>query len=186
MNLRLIRTGDENPEFPKASLWLRFGARLVDTLVAWLLYKVTGPAGIVMAFLYTLFADAMINGQSVGKKLFGVKAIYLPSRSGVRHRDSVLRNGPFGLVIILFMMPDFGILAFAFGALGIGSVEAWSAFRHPSGQRLGDLWAQTQVIDGKDVISQGEMLQAQTEARALGSSQPRVSAQTDFRKERES
>jgi hypothetical protein len=33
----------------------------------------------------------------------------------------------------------------------IGSVEVWGALRDPLGQRRGDWWAQTQVVDGKVV-----------------------------------
>jgi hypothetical protein len=150
-------------------MFLRAGARVVDVGIAWLLYSATGPAGVVMALLYILFADAMIQGQSLGKKLFGVKAIFLPTRQGVRHRDSVLRNAPFGLVIILFMMPDLGLKAFIGGLVVIGGIEAVRAIRDPHGLRLGDLWAQTQVIDGKVAAGQGELVaRTAEEARATG------------------
>lgn len=168
MSLKLVR-GDDQPELPKASMFLRTGARAFDLAIAWLLFQGTGPAGVVMALLYILFADAMIYGQSIGKKLFGVKAIFLPTRAPVRHRDSVLRNAPFGLVIILFMMPDLGFKAFIGGTIVIGGIEAFKAWRHPQGLRLGDLWAQTQVIDGKVVAGQGELVRpAAEEARAAG------------------
>lgn len=169
MTLRVVRGGEEQPELPKASLFLRAGARVLDLGIAWLLYMGTGPAGIVMALLYILFADAMIYGQSLGKKMFGVKAIFLPTRAPVRHRDSVLRNAPFGLVIILFMMPDLGFKAFIGGTIVIGGIEAFNAWRHPQGLRLGDLWAQTQVIDGKVMAGPGELVRpAAEEARATG------------------
>jgi hypothetical protein len=164
--LRVVK-GSDDQHYPKASLFLRAGARLVDCAVAWLLYKSTGPAGVVMALMYILFADAMIQGQSLGKKLFGVKAIFLPTRQGARHRDSVLRNAPFGLVIILYMMPDLGHIAFIGGAIVIGGIEAVRVIRDPQGLRLGDLWAQTQVIDGKVPAGQGEVIRpAGEEARA--------------------
>ena len=170
MSLKLVRPGDPQQDYPKASMFLRAGARLVDIGIAWLLYIATGPAGIVMALLYILFADAMIYGQSLGKKLFGVKAIFLPTRSVVRHRDSVLRNAPFGLVIIFAMMPDLGVKAFVGGALVIGGIEAVRAWRDPQGLRLGDLWAQTQVIDGKEPAAQGDLVTRvdEEEARATG------------------
>ena len=170
MSLKLVRPGDPKWDYPKASMWLRGGARLVDIGIAWLLYSATGPAGIVMALLYVLFADAMIYGQSPGKKLFGVKAIFLPTRSVVRHRDSVLRNAPFGLVVILAMMPDLGFKAFIGGTIVIGGIEAFRAWRDPQGFRLGDLWAQTQVIDGKEPAAQADAIprQAEEEARATG------------------
>jgi uncharacterized RDD family membrane protein YckC len=102
-----------------------------------------------MAFLYILFADGMLQGQSPGKKIFGVKVIYLPTRTGARHRDSVLRNAPFGLIILLFMMPELGMKAFLAGLVVIGGIEALQCWRDRDGLRLGDGWAQTQVIDGK-------------------------------------
>jgi len=108
----------------------------------------------VMALLYLLFADGMLHGQSLGKKLWGVKVIYLPNRAPARHRDSVLRNSPLGLAIIFGMMPDVGARAFVAGVLVVGAIEAWKVYRDPLGIRLGDAWAETQVVDGKVVIGQ--------------------------------
>lgn len=163
--LRVVGT-EEGPRYPKASLLLRGGARLVDLVIAWVLYLSTGPAGIVIALLYLLFADGMLVGQSLGKKLFGVKVIYLPTGAGARHRDSVLRNAPFGLVIILSMMPELGFKAFIAGAVVIGGIEAVRCWRDPDGVRLGDAWAQTQVIDGKVVAGQPQFVPPREEARA--------------------
>lgn len=149
IGLRLVKGDGSGSPYPKASLLLRAGARLVDVAIAWALYVSTGPAGIVLALLYLLLADGMLQGQSPGKKLFGVKVVYLPSRAPARYRDSVLRNAPFGLVIILSMMPELGLKAFLAGAVVIGGIEAVKCLRDVDGVRLGDLWAQTQVVDGK-------------------------------------
>jgi uncharacterized RDD family membrane protein YckC len=164
-NLRVV--GEEGPEgspFPKCSLWLRAGARVLDLAIAYGLNAVGGRAGLVMAFLYLLLADGLLNGQSVGKRLCGVKVLYLPHRVAARFRESVLRNAPLGLVVLLRMMPDetlapgasssgpsAGAIAFFAGAVLIGGIEAWNVLRHPLGMRLGDSWAETQVVDGKDV-----------------------------------
>jgi len=152
--LRLVNEAEGSP-YPKASLVLRGGARLIDLAVAVGLYRVTGPAGVLVALLYLLFADGMLQGQSVGKKIFGVKVVYLPTRTPARHRDSVLRNAPFGLVLLLGMMPELGMGAFLAGAMLVGGVEAWKVLRDPLGMRLGDDWAETQVVDGKVVAGQG-------------------------------
>ena len=166
-NLRVVND-DDGTHYPRASLFLRAGARLVDVTIAWLLFKSTGPAGTVIALMYLLFADGMLQGQSLGKKAFGVKVVYLPTRQGARNRDSVLRNAPFGLVVILSMMPDLGFKAFVGGIVVIGGIEAWKVWRDQHGLRLGDLWAQTQVVDGKVSIgSPGVIPQTQQrEARA--------------------
>ena len=164
-SLRIVREGEPSG-YPKASLLLRAGARIVDVAIAWALYWSTGPAGVVMALLYLLFADGMLQGQSPGKKIFGVKVVYLPTKSGARHRDSVLRNAPFGLIIILSMMPELGARAFFAGLAVIGSIEALQCLRDKEGLRLGDSWAQTQVIDGKVQADQPQRIQAQQENRA--------------------
>ncbi len=151
--LRLV-SEDTKPTspYPKASLLLRGGARLVDVAVAWGLYVVCGAAGAVVALLFLLLADGMIQGQSVGKRIFGVKVVHLPTRSAARHRDSTLRNAPLALIVLLGMMPaPLGPVAAAAGLLVIGGVEAWRVLRDPLGWRLGDTWAQTQVVDGKVV-----------------------------------
>lgn len=163
--LRVV-SDNERALSPKANLLLRGCARAVDVVIAFTLYKSTGPAGIVIAFLYTLFADGMIVGQSPGKKLFGVKVLYLPTKQGARHRDSVLRNAPFGLIIILSMMPELGFRAFIAGCVVIGAIEAVKCIRDPDGLRLGDLWAQTQVVDGKVVSSEPQTTPMTEHARA--------------------
>ncbi len=138
--------------YPKASLWLRLGARLVDVLVAWGFHVVGGGAGNVLALLFLLLADGMLQGQSVGKRIFGVKVMHLPTRSAARHRDSTLRNAPLALIVLLGMMPPpLGLVAGLAGLVVIGGVEALRVVRDPLGWRLGDTWAQTQVVDGKVV-----------------------------------
>ena len=44
--------------------------------------------------------------------------------------------------------------------LVISAVEAWKAVRDPLGRRLGDVWAQTQVVDGKVVSGSQAMARA--------------------------
>jgi len=45
--------------------------------------------------------------------------------------------------------------------LVIGAVEAWKAVRDPLGRRFGDVWAQTQVVDGKVVSGSQALARAQ-------------------------
>ncbi len=166
-SLRVVGEEEGSP-YPKASLFLRGCARAIDLAIAWVLFVSTGPAGFVVALLYVLFADGMLQGQSMGKKLFGVKVVYLPTRQGARHRDSVLRNSPFGLVMVLGMMPDLGLRAFIGGCGVVGAIEIAKVLRDPLGLRLGDLWANTQVTDGKVIAGEGLLATPQREARATG------------------
>jgi hypothetical protein len=61
--------------------------------------------------------------------------------------ESVAAGASFG--------PSAGTIAFFAGVALIGGVETWHVLRHPLGMRLGDVWADTQVIDGKDVAAGG-------------------------------
>lgn len=167
--LRVVSQGREGSPFPKASLPLRALARAFDVASALGLYQLTGQAGAVVALLFLLLADGMLSGQSAGKRLFGVKVIHLPTRAAGRYRESVLRNAPFALVVLLGMMPHpLGPVAFLGGAVVIGGVEAWKVVRDPLGLRLGDIWAQTQVIDGKVVVGSRVIPPPTATARAPG------------------
>jgi uncharacterized RDD family membrane protein YckC len=168
--LRLVQ-GGEPPHYPKASLRLRFGARAIDAALAFGLFRASGNAGALMAMLYLLFCDGMFAGQSIGKKIFGVKVIHLPSRLGARHRDSFLRNAPLAFVVILSMLPEIGVWAFWGGLALVGTLESLQVLRDPNGIRLGDTWAQTQVIDGKDLAEdeQAQSILHRQPAKALRS-----------------
>ncbi len=168
-SLRLVSEQETGSPYPKCSLLLRAVARLVDLCVAAGIYNMTGAAGSAMALLFLLLADGMFAGQSPGKRIAGVKVVHLPTRAACRFRESMLRNAPFGLVVLFGMMPSpLGQVALLAGAAVIGSVEAYRALRDPLGWRLGDIWAQTQVIDGKVVAGMGELTDSPEGARAPG------------------
>jgi uncharacterized RDD family membrane protein YckC len=137
--------------YPKASLLLRAGARLLDLAIANAFLLLGLRPGCVVALIYMLLADGLLGGQSIGKRLCGVKVMHLPTRSVARTRDSVLRNAPFGLMFLLGLMPELGGRALLVGALVILSVESWRCWRSPLGLRIGDVLAETQVVDGKVV-----------------------------------
>ncbi len=156
-NLRVVTPGELNQSpYPKASLLLRTGARMVDVAVAWGLFVVFGPGGGILSLVFLLLADGMFGGQSVGKRICGIKVVFLPSRAPARYRDSLVRNAPLALIVLLSMMPvPLGLGAFLGGVFVIGGIEARRVFKDPLGLRLGDVWAQTQVVDGKVVAGQG-------------------------------
>jgi uncharacterized RDD family membrane protein YckC len=148
--------------YPKCALWLRLGARASDLAIAWAIFVVGERVGPVLALLYLLLGDGVLQGQSLGKRLFGVKVVYLPTRAAGRKRDSTLRNAPIAFPIVLGMMPEpLGLYAFFAGALLVGLVEGFQVWRDPLGLRLGDHWAQTQVVDGKVPIDAGVLARSE-------------------------
>lgn len=149
----------EGSPYPKADLTLRALARLVDFLVAFALAWCAPPVGPIAAAVYMLVADALMNGQSLGKRLFGVRAISVSRRAPAGLVESVLRNSPFALVAV------FGSVALLWPALFVAGpaillFEGYRAVTEPQGIRMGDLFADTQVVDGKVL------------ARPAGASQP--------------
>jgi uncharacterized RDD family membrane protein YckC len=159
--------GSPESPYPRCSRVLRLLARSADVGVAYALAVAAGRAGLVVALLYVLLADGIFHGQSAGKRIFGVRAVFLPLRAGARFRDSTLRNAPLALVVLLRMMPEpLGLRAFLGGLVVIGGVETWKSLRDPLGRRFGDVWAQTQVVDGK-VVS-GAVAESQAASVAVG------------------
>lgn len=148
--LRVVSGDEAEPAYPKCSLFLRGGARLLDVAVAWAIDFYLGPAGKVAALLYLLLADGLLRGQSIGKRMFGIKVVHLPSGIGAGYRESVLRNAPFGLVLLFAVIPrPLGPYLAGAAAVVVGAIEALRVVRDSRGLRLGDAWATTQVVDGK-------------------------------------
>lgn len=167
--LRVVSKQEGGSPYPKCSLLFRGMARLADVAIALGLFRLGGPAGTLMALLFLLLADGMLQGQSPGKRIFGIKVVHLPTRSSARYRESVLRNAPFGLVVLLGMMPyPLGVGAFIAGAVVIGGIEGWKVLRDPLGLRLGDAWASTQVTDGKVVAGSAAIAQPSDPLREPG------------------
>lgn len=144
---------DARPEgspYQKADLWLRGLARGVDFLLAFALATLGHELGAILAVVYLLLADGFLHGQSPGKRLFGVRAMYIPGKSPAGYRESALRNADFALVALFYVVPLGWILLLLVG-LPIIAFEAWMVWTDRLGIRIGDIFADTQVVDGKVV-----------------------------------
>jgi uncharacterized RDD family membrane protein YckC len=158
---------DDRPEgspYPKADLTLRALARLVDSALAVLLVVSAPPVGPFAAALYLLAADSLFHGQSPGKRLFGVRVIVVPRRAPAGVQESLLRNSPFALVAVFASVPWLWLIFFVAGLL-IVAFESYLVFTDRLGIRIGDVFADTQVVDAK-VLAQAE------ERRALATPAP--------------
>ncbi len=89
---------------------------------------------------YILLRDSLGKGQSFGKKVFGLKVIKLDNGLSCSPGDSFMRNLlGFGFILANFFLPFFTIpLLF---------IEPWTILKSEKGQRIGDRWARTQVVD---------------------------------------
>ena len=142
---------DARPEgspYPKADLTLRGLARLVDFTLAFVIAQTAPQVGPVIAALYLLAADGLMNGQSVGKRIFGIRTVIVPRRAPAGYHESVLRNAPFALVAVFWAVPLLWPMFFVAG-LPIVGFEAYMIFTDRLGIRIGDVFADTQVVDAK-------------------------------------
>jgi uncharacterized RDD family membrane protein YckC len=144
---------DARPEgspYPKADLGLRGLARGVDFLLAFGLATLGHELGAILAVVYLLVADGVLHGQSPGKRLFGVRAMRIPDRTPAGYKESFLRNAVFALVALFYVVPLGWILLLLVG-LPIIAFESWMVWSDRLGIRIGDIFADTQVVDGKVV-----------------------------------
>lgn len=106
--------------------------------------------GIVAAGLYILISDGFFNGQSIGKKLVGLRVVLTePGREGQKctFRRSAVRNLPYAVVVVFGAIPIFGwFIVLPLGVLFM-LIEAYFVYADDQGIRIGDIYAGTQVID---------------------------------------
>jgi len=138
----------DKPQYPKADLTLRGLARLADFTIALGVATTAPGVGPLVAAIYLLLADGLMQGQSVGKRIFGVKAVLPQTRAAAGFPESVLRNAPFAAVTVCWAVPLLWPLFFLVGLPVLG-YEAWRVYEEPLGRRLGDRLAETQVVDAK-------------------------------------
>ena len=137
----------ESP-YPKADLTLRGLARLADFTIAFGMATTAPGVGPLLAAAYLLLADGLLQGQSPGKKIFGVKAVVPATRAPVGFQESMQRNAPFAVVATFWALPHLWLL-FVVVAVPVVAFETWRVIDEPLGRRFGDRLAETQVVDAK-------------------------------------
>lgn len=115
-----------------ASRGQRFMAALIDVVLLWAACLVPG-IGIVLALAYGFTKDAwpILEGQSIGKKAMGIRAVHRASGKPITgdYITAIIRQ--VSLFIPLFNVVDAGMV--------------FSADR----RRFGDRWADTVVIEDR-------------------------------------
>jgi len=129
--------------YAKADLKRRLLAALVDgVLVAVTLfyYRALGSPQYLLAGVAYLMLRDVIAGRSVGKFLCGLMVVNLETGQPCGLGAAIQRN-------LLFLIPGANAVAVF--------LETSTCVKDPQGQRLGDRFALTQVVDGfgaKDVV----------------------------------
>jgi uncharacterized RDD family membrane protein YckC len=99
-----------------------------------------------IATIYFLLRDSIFDGQSVGKRLLGLRVVDVKTSQPGARRESILRNFPLALAFFLPIVPVIGHLLGAGTALFVFSMEAIAIFTDRDGRRLGDKFAGTIVV----------------------------------------
>lgn len=121
---------------PVPADWQHRGMAFLVDMFLYSLLHFGGPAlgfGILGGFLgvlYITFRDGLFGGQSIGKKILGIRVVHMDGR-GISYIDSSFRN----VLFIIYLLIPAAIL-----------VEAVAAYRHPDRRRLGDRIAKTCVV----------------------------------------
>ncbi len=121
-------------DFVPADWQTRSLAFLIDLILFITLFYGLGATyhfwGVFLSMIYIVFRDALFAGQSIGKKVMGIRVVHLDGRP-ISFVDSSFRN-------VLFLIPYFLPLTLV--------VETVALFRSPDRMRLGDRIARTRVV----------------------------------------
>lgn len=140
--------------YPKADLLERFIAKAIDMLITGALFAFPGAVGVLAGALYILISDGLGSGQSIGKRLVGLKAVSIARNAGpCGFKESIIRNSPFGALILLYIIigwiPYLGPLIVAIAAAAVAVFECALIYTDERGLRFGDRIAGTQVVEGE-------------------------------------
>lgn len=138
----------------------RILAKFIDIVVVIalgaLLPRFVGP---LLGFAYSVLADGMkfgpFIGQSVGKKLMGLRVISR-SRKGkpVTLAESAIRNSPIGFATFFGIIPVWGWILLGLIGIPLMLLEGYLVLRAPNGHRLGDVMADSEVVRARESESE--------------------------------
>ena len=128
----------------------RLIAKAIDLFIVLCLSVWFFPLGVVLGVIYMSICDGLNNGQSVGKKFMGFAVKSLEDGTPCSFQQSVIRNLPFTLPLLVTSLPIIGwILGPILGVVLIG-FELYLLYNLDSGHRLGDVMADTSVMANDD------------------------------------
>lgn len=130
----------------RVSLISRLVAKFIDLFLVLILSFAFYPIGVILSVIYLGWSDALKGGQSVGKSFMGFKVISLEDGSPCSLKQSIVRNLPLLIPLILTILPIWGVILALLIGVPLISVELYFLFRLDSGNRMGDVLADTTVM----------------------------------------
>lgn len=152
-------------EYGKADLFKRIIASLIDGVIASVLIYVPVLGGIVST-IYMLIKDTIayevtknpdFKNRSVGKKIMGLEVISLDGQD-IDWTISLKRNLPIAIGSVLSIVPIIGWILGGIIGFIISIIEVILVLTDGRGRRLGDKWANTQVVESANMINREEII----------------------------
>ena len=130
----------------KVPLLARLLAKSVDLFLVLILSLSFYPLGLLISVIYIACADALPGGASVGKNFIGFRVISLEDGNPCSLKQSMIRNLPIVAPLILAIIPIWGIFLSLFVGIPLIGFELYLLVGLDSGNRTGDVLADTTVI----------------------------------------
>ncbi len=159
------REGGASLNYTKADLFKRFIAFLIDGVISSVLIYVPILGGIVST-VYVLTKDVIayeitknpdFKNRSIGKKIMGLEVVSLEGQD-MDWVISVRRNLPLAISSVCSIVPIIGWIVGAIIGFVISIAEVIFVLTDNKGRRLGDRWADTQVVCIEDLAKQEDVI----------------------------
>ncbi len=124
----------------------RLAAKAVDFGVFIVFLFVPGQLGLILGLTYIALADSLFDGESLGKKILGIRVIDLEEGTACSPRQSFVRNIPILIPFLFCFFGDWGWVVTLLSLLPLSMLEVYLVMKLDSFHRVGDILAQTSVI----------------------------------------
>jgi hypothetical protein len=132
---------------PKVSILTRCMAKAVDLSVVFFANLILPyPVGILLGLVYVLIHDGILQGHSLGKSLFSLRAARTQDHGVCSFRESAIRNAPLGVAAFFGIIPFWGWILLVLIGVPLIALEIYLMLSSPVGARLGDVMAETEVV----------------------------------------
>lgn len=151
--------------YPKADIFRRFIAFLIDGIIASILIYVPILGGIVST-VYTLTKDVIVyeitknpdfKNRSIGKKIMGLEVASLDGKD-LNWEISIKRNLTLAIGSVCSIVPIIGWIIGAILGFIISIIEIVLIFSDNKGRRLGDKLANTQVVSSESLPKSNDVI----------------------------
>lgn len=135
-----------------AHFYQRLLAKGIDFFMVILVCRNEHAFWVILSLVYLLIADGFFVGQSIGKRIVGIKTVYLEPHSKeyvpATFVQSGIRNCAFAAILFLSIIPLIGFVFIILGSILI-LMEVYFMYSDSERMRIGDIYAKTKVIQAK-------------------------------------